>query len=122
MLTKEQTTEMNVKLREAGRSGDPGLAQRYREALLDGRYYEPPTPEPEIYIEQPPFKGPGSGKDTWQEFAKAQTDMEPEVIDALGKGDLITMLRAQGVIGQPQPEPDNPKPGSVEVGNDETIV
>lgn len=49
-------------------------------------------------VEIPPRTGKGSGIENWREFAKATSSMDPDVIDEMGKPDIIENLEAAGVI------------------------
>jgi hypothetical protein len=57
-----------------------------------------PTADVEDVMEEPARTGRGSGIKNWQEFAKAMTDMDPEVIEAMEKDELILALESNGVI------------------------
>lgn len=52
----------------------------------------------EVTYDHPPLSGKGSGSGPWRAFAKMVSDMDPDIIDSMGKSDLITVLRDKGVI------------------------
>ncbi len=52
-------------------------------------------------IPHPPITGKGSTTAAWQKFAKAVSDMEPEVIMSMGRNDLIRVLGDRGIIEVP---------------------
>lgn len=60
--------------------------------------------KPADVIEPPPFTGKGSGTDHWREFALKVSDMETEVINSMGRNDLITVLADKGIIEGPDYE------------------
>lgn len=49
-------------------------------------------------VEIPPRSGIGSGVAKWREFAKEVSEMDPEVIEAMSKDDLIAELETMGII------------------------
>lgn len=49
-------------------------------------------------IHLPPRYGKGSSNSSWREFAKLVTDIEPDIIDDLGRDDLIQLLEDRDVI------------------------
>lgn len=61
----------------------------------------PETPITDI-IPPPPATGPNSTTDAWRKFAHKVSDIEPEIIDSLGRNDLITILVDRGVIEAPE--------------------
>lgn len=52
-------------------------------------------------VPPPPTTGPNSSTDRWRRFAKKVSDMDPEVIDSMGRNDLITVLADRGIIPMP---------------------
>jgi hypothetical protein len=63
-----------------------------------------PTADVAEVMEEPARTGRGSGINNWREFAKAMTDMDPEVIDAMEKDELILALESNGVIAAEEEE------------------
>ena len=53
--------------------------------------------DPEL-VEEPPRRGPGSGKGAWVEFASLVSDMDEEVIDQLSRDELVQILIDRDVI------------------------
>jgi hypothetical protein len=49
----------------------------------------------------PPRYGKGSSTDNWREFAKLVLDMEHDLIDDLGRDDLINLIEDRDVIDPP---------------------
>lgn len=67
-------------------------------ALLNLTAVRPQTDVDMGEVEIPPRDGKGSGVGAWREFAKAVSDMDPEVIDESPKAEIIANLEAAGVI------------------------
>lgn len=61
-----------------------------------------PEKEPKTEVEVPPLTGKGSGLKQWQSFARQVSTIEPEVIEAMSRNDLITVLADRGVIEPPE--------------------
>lgn len=99
-LTAEQAAEMRAQMRAEGRAGRPENAAKIRKALERGELLEVQPPVLEDALPIPPTSGPGSSKEIWVEYAMSESNLDPEVIEAATKTDLITMLRANGVIPQ----------------------
>ena len=97
-LSADQISEMTTQIREESEAGRPEIAAQYRGAMARGEWFEPPTTKPKPVLGIPNEYGPGSKKDEWAEFAKANSDLDEEVIDSVTKTDLIMMLKATGVI------------------------
>jgi hypothetical protein len=49
-------------------------------------------------LEVPDRAGPKSKKALWIDFAMKTTDMEREVLDKMGRDDIISMLEVKGII------------------------
>ena len=109
--TTEQYFEMATAKRELNRTGNPSAVTRITTWMEEGRpfseiqkIYQPVKVKPEIATEiepgmdHPPIVGKGSGNFPWRKFAKQVSDMDPEIIDSMGKTDIITVLRDKGVI------------------------
>ena len=103
-LTTEQITEMQLQIRAEKRAGRPEVAIHIQNALDRGEPYEVTPVIVKDALPVPPTSGPGSGKEKWTEFALEESNMDPEIIEAATKNDLITMLRANGVIPMPVAE------------------
>ena len=97
-ITQEQANEMREQIRSEKGAGRPEVAARIQKALDRGEFYEAKPVVPELPTPIPPTSGPGSKKEVWDAFALAESDLDPEVIEAASKKDLITMLRANGII------------------------
>ncbi|MDX2343225.1 MAG: hypothetical protein QNL12_05600 [Acidimicrobiia bacterium] len=106
-LTTEQMIEMQSQMRAEKTAGRPEVAQRIQKALDRGEPYEVTPVVVKDALPVPPTSGPGSGKEKWTEFALDASDMDPEIIEAASKKDLIAMLRANGVIPFPEVEEDD---------------
>ena len=108
--TTEQNYEMIQAQRELNRTGHPSEVTRIKVWKEEGRpfseiqrIYKPVKVKPEklpsvMVVDHPPLTGKGSGNLPWRAFAKEVSDMDPEIIDSMGKQDLITVLRDKGVI------------------------
>ncbi len=108
------TSEQNLEIAQAKirlrRTGHPSTVQRIDLAVSEGKpftkvqaLYKVSKIKPEKQMEKmiydsPPLTGKGSGKGPWQSFAKKVSDMDPDIIDSMGKSDIITVLRDKGVI------------------------
>lgn len=98
MLNEEQIAEMNLQMRRESQAGRPEIAAKYRAAIRQGKLYEAPGTAPKVDVSIPHEHGPGSKKESWVEYAKANSDLDEEIIEAATKADLIVMLKANGVI------------------------
>ena len=109
--TTEQYFEMATARRELNRTGNSSAAIRITVWMEDGRpfkeiqkIYQPVKVKPEVVTplddipKQPPIHGKGSGNKSWRAFAKAVSDMDPEIIDSMSAPDLVTVLKDKGVI------------------------
>lgn len=52
----------------------------------------------------PPREGRGSGDKAWRAYANAVSDMDPEVIESMGKEELIATLISMGVLPEEEDE------------------
>lgn len=50
----------------------------------------------------PPYTGNKATNPAWRSFAKKVSDMEPEVIDELGRKDIVKILTDKGIIPGPE--------------------
>lgn len=83
---------MNVK-QAAGGSFD--------ELMKIAKKYDLETVKPDKAVDpvsHPPFTGAGSSTSKWQAFALKMSDIDSEIIETLGREDLITVLIDKGVI------------------------
>ena len=109
--TTEQYFEMATAKRELNRTGHPSTVARITLGMEEGRpfseiqkIYQPVKVKPEVATPsqdiptQPPTHGKGSGNRPWRAFAKAVSDMDPEIIDSMSAPDLVTVLKDKGVI------------------------
>lgn len=109
-ITDELLEEMNQAYNYWHTHGYPERASVIWECLQQRR--RPPAnllpgsksgihPETAIDPDQvtiPPRSGPKATREVWRAFAKKVIDMEPELIDALERKDLISILEDKGVI------------------------
>jgi len=109
--TSEQNLEINQAKIRLRRSGHPSAVQRIDlavsqdlpfskvEALYKPRKVKPEKSVPvEATYNHPPLAGKGSGTGPWQDFAKIVSDIDPDIIDSMGKSDIITVLKGKGII------------------------
>jgi len=90
-----QRIEMNEAIREYKRKGQPEIAAIIKENLDKGIFALSDAPEP---VELVPAPKRTAKKVAWQDWAKENTDLDLEVIEAVTRGDLITMLEVNGFI------------------------
>jgi len=112
--TTEQHYEMAEAKKRLNRTGHPSAVTRITVWMEEGRpfseiqkIYQPVTVKPEVPVSKPtsdivapPKSGLGSGTEKWQDFAKEVSDMDHEIIDSMGKQDLITVLKDKGIIDE----------------------
>jgi hypothetical protein len=110
----DYNTEQQMELRKAINThtygGRPEVARDIKLGMAEGLAFsklmkmgEPKTVKAEVataVTTHPPFSGKGSGAGPWKAFAKEVSDMDDEIIDAMSKADLITVLKDKGVIGE----------------------
>lgn len=105
---------------EYQRTGDPQAAYRLEAQMADHTPFSEialddaaiarrgrPTIRPETtvnlsLVEEPPRAGKGSGQPAWVIFAEMVTDTEPEVLDSLGRDEIIQLLIDRDVIDAPE--------------------
>ena len=116
-LPADLVSKMTAMIRTWGQKGHPEKSNRLRahlreqtrppaELLSTGPVKpEKPIDNPDD-IEIPPRNGKGATKDVWAEFAMNVADVEEEVVDRMGRGDIIAMLEAKGVIPEEGDEED----------------
>ena len=109
--TSEQLHEMALARTKLNRTGHPSAVTRIKIWMEEGRPFseiqkiyqiakvKPEKPaSKEATLDHPPLSGKGSGNVPWRAFAKEVSDMDPEIIDSMGKPDIVTVLRDKGVI------------------------
>ena len=110
MLSDDQANDLRKKMRAESKAGRPEVAALMRKAAEQQEVYEVPEVEEKPVIEQPPFNGPGSGKQAWVEYAEQVSEIDEEVLDALGRDDIVAMLKSNGlVLPSEEPKPEKPK-------------
>lgn len=112
IYSSEERLEIAQARSRAYSSGRPEIVQRIN-ALLDAeapfsqirklwapkvKAEVPVAPEVESSLEPPPMAGAGSGTNAWRAFALQVSDMAPEVIESMGKMDIVTVLKDKGII------------------------
>ena len=113
IYTTEQAHEMAQAKLEMDRTGNPSAVQRINLAIENQLAFKEiqkiykvakVKPEKELPIEvtydHPPLTGKGSGNNPWRRFAKTVSDMDPDIIDSMGRDDIIKILRDKGVIDE----------------------
>jgi hypothetical protein len=107
--TQQEIFLITQRVRELRGTGNTqqGLALRAR--FLAGEKIEPweysPTHvTPEIPVtswedlEHPPFTGPGSTAAKWRVWATTVTDIEADVLESMGRVNIVDLLRDRGVL------------------------
>lgn len=130
-LTDSDRYAIAARIRELRQTGNPMEATTLDACLAEDRH--PPTnlmgktgfnPEKDIAVplqdlEVPPRAGRGASKTKWGEFALTVADIEPKIIDALERDEIIELLVSRGIIdaeGEVVPEVE------VEVGDSDPEV
>ena len=93
-ITADQITEMREEVRRLHSIGEPESATGIKLALADGRYFMGLRMVPEVVLPQPKKT---AKRDAWVEFALSVSDIEPEIIDDATRGDIMGMLKANGL-------------------------
>ena len=97
-------------------TGNPGKAQKVALMIENEHSYQdimsyveggrPTTVKPEVPTTDlppiPDYTGTKATNKAWRSFAKKVTDMEPDVIDSMGRSDIITILSDKGIIPGPE--------------------
>lgn len=128
MPRKKQPTEAEVisydqRVQDAIRywtvNGDPIKARDINRALANGEEvpthllnltrYKPTTEVDMDEIEIPKRKGKGSALEKWQDFARATSDMDEEVIKTMTKEDIIAALEENGIVPKEGEEDQEPE-------------
>ena len=107
--TVEQQEEIRAARQKLNRTGHPTLELKMRllaesqapfadvMAVAQDRLVKAVKPtKPVMEIPEPPSRNATTSK--WQAFAKEVSSMEPEVIDAMGRSDIVKVLTDEGVI------------------------
>lgn len=69
------------------------------ERLLHPKRVRPETNENDAAAyEVPPRSGKGSGVAAWREYADVVTDVEPDVLESMDRGDIIELLENRNII------------------------
>lgn len=108
-VTEEDIWAMEAAANHWEMHGAPEKSAVLRECMAQGRrapsnllYFgtevKPETTIDPTSIELPPRTGPSASADKWREFAKKTTDMEHEILNAMQRKDLISLLETKGVI------------------------
>jgi hypothetical protein len=114
--TEKQRGAMWQAQKDFHRTGAPEKAQRVALMMENEHPYQDimsyveggqPTPvKPEIATADlppvPDYTGNKATNSAWRSFAKKVSDMEPEVIDDLGRTDIIKILSDKGIIPAPE--------------------
>lgn len=83
-------------------TGDPIKVRDIRRAIAAGEEVDEellaPVKDMKLASAAPPRSGRGGSEKAWKEYAKAYTNLDPEMIDGLDKDDLIVQLEVAGVI------------------------
>lgn len=110
-LSDSDRHAIGLRIRDLRRTGKPFEAEALEGALRNDE--NPPAslmgkgkfkPEKSINVPLadlviPPRSGRGSGKNAWAELALTVMDVEPQVIEALSRDEVIDLLEARGIIG-----------------------
>lgn len=110
--TEEETVSYEERVQNAIRywtvNGDPIKARDINRALankeevpahlLNLTRYRPVTEVDMDEIEIPSRTGRGSGLEKWQDFARATSDMDEDVLKTMTKEDIIAALEANGIV------------------------
>lgn len=94
-LTLEQEIEMLDLMQELKRTGDPVAAAAIQVAFDEGRYF---TGQAKKEVELPDPPNLNAKKEDWFAFAVEVSDIDVDVLEAATRNDIITMLRANGLI------------------------
>lgn len=115
-VTDDELGEMFAAMRRHTAEGDPVKAfilqdhitnrtHAPKELLYFGEIH-PTRESDEAPPDMPPRHSVGATKAAWVDFAKRTSDLEHEIIDSMGRNDIIKALEAQGVIPREEKQPD----------------
>jgi hypothetical protein len=106
--TAEQVNLIYTKVRALYTAGEPQKALNMKGRLKAGQYiapyeYDPAFVWPEKPVAIPGLKpprrtGPGSSQGSWAQFAIQVSDIEPEVVRAMSRDDIIGVLIERHII------------------------
>lgn len=100
----KQQTEIDERVRNFEKRGQPERAHKLRVQVADGVAFDELEGKPADVQEEadelpePPRAGPGSGVDAWRAFAKEVSDLDDEVIDAMGRDEIVSTLEEAEII------------------------
>ena len=94
-IPREDRAQMIDKMREFNGKGEPENAAKIHVALDAGIF---DLGEPDVIVEAVEVPDVTSSKAKWVEYALKVSNIDPEVIEAQTKKDLINMLRANGLL------------------------
>ena len=93
-LSVDQKIEMMDEKRRLHGVGDAAGAMAIKKALDDDRYFMGLAVVEEAAVTQPK---PNAKKSAWVRFALEVSDMDPDIVEAATRGDIIGMLKANGL-------------------------
>lgn len=114
-FTTDQNQQLAFTRAELDRTGAPELIARMDVMEANGASFKElmkvanRTVESQVKPETdneavapPPFTGAGATNKAWRKFAAEMSDMDPEVIESLGREDLVVVLADKGIISLPE--------------------
>lgn len=118
-FTPEQVGAIKTRVRVLRMKGQPEIAFSLLARLKRGDPIEPWEYDPEgvrpekgitagVVAAHPPFTGPGSGGDAWKRWAISVADVEPQIIENLGRDAVIQLLRDRGILPPAEPQEGEP--------------
>lgn len=115
MYTQEQLDSIYIAKRRIHHAGRPEIAARIDYLMSLEAPYEKVwevaqadveamvKPEkPTDVIPPPPYTGREATTEAWRSFAHKVSDMDPEIVDSMGRNDLIRVLSDRGIIEAPE--------------------
>ena len=94
-IPREDRAQMINKMREFNGKGEPENAAKIQVAMDAGIF---DLGEPDVIVEEVEVPDATGSKAKWVEYALKVSNIDPEVIEAQTKKDLINMLRANGLL------------------------
>lgn len=94
-IPREDRASMIDKMREFNGKGEPENAAKIQ-ASMDAGIFD--LGEPNVAVEEVEIPDATSSKAKWVEYALEVSSIDPEIINAQKKKDLIAMLRANGLL------------------------
>lgn len=106
MYTSEERLQIAQARRKASQTGKPEVVQRIDAGMASEipfsklkALWAPRDVKPEkVVSEVPEHPALNASTAKWQAFAKEVSDMDPEVVEAMGRADIITVLKDKGVL------------------------